>query len=146
MLLKKILSQSTLEIFLKSGNTLITPSKKTEIVLFFKNNTEYDMPLSVNITLPFGVNSDSSLFDVTVPAFGNTQKTLIFDVKCDALMFCGKGITEICTFDRVLENKDVFELNLFCEMSYRCDAESLFTRNGVFYINSGETVQMQFVI
>ena len=143
-MLKKILSQSSLEISLKSGNAILTPSKTADIVLHFENNTEYDMPLSVNIALPIGVNVDTALFDITVPALGNTQKTLVFDVKSDALMFFGQGVVEISAFDRVLENRDVFELNLLCEMSYKCDGESLFSRNGVFYINTGETLEIQF--
>lgn len=141
--LKKILSQSLLEVSVLKGKNVLTPSKKTELELYFQNKTEYDMPLSVDITMPTGINVDNTFFDITVPAFGNTKKTLVFDVKASQLMFFGNAFAEISAFDRVLETKDVFELCLCTEMCYRCDdKENLFSRNGFFYVNCNEKATM----
>lgn len=147
MLLKRILGQAPFDIDI-DRRVVITPGKKTKVLLLFSNDSEYDLPLSVKLCFDISVQVDKTAFDITVPAGGNTQCSLVFSKDTDAEMFTGRGIAELETVDRIFDSKTFYEFEILCEAAYKCEDEPLgfspseqilFTNGGVFFANRGET-------
>ena len=150
-MLKKILGQAPFDVEL-SGRITITPGKKSLVTLLFSNVSEYDLPLSCSLNFSTSVEADKTKFDITLPADGKTQCDLTFSKDTDSRMFCGCGIAELEILDRIFDSRTLYEFDIFCEAAYKCaenkddfspSDEALFTRNGRFFANKGETVFME---
>lgn len=147
-MLKKILGEAPFDIALDK-KIVITPGKKTSVKLLFSNISEYDLPLSCSLSFSVSAEVDKAKFDIIVPADGKTECELTFSKDKDARMFSGRGIAELEIVDRIFDSRTLYEFDIFCEAAYKCAEEAdgfkgaeetVFTRHGRFYANSGETV------
>lgn len=150
-MLKKILGEAPFDVTLDKS-VVITPGKNTDVRLFFSNDSEYDLPLSVKFNFDVSTEVDKTQFDVTVPAEGNTRVMLVFSKNPDAMIFTGLGIGEIEISDRVFDTRTIYEFEIISEAAYKCadfcdgfsqTDDVLFTRNGMFFANKGETVFLE---
>lgn len=151
-MLKKILGQAPFDVVL-CGDVFISPDRKSTVQLLFSNDTEYDLPLCCTLRLCSSVNTDKISFDVILPAMGNTRETICFSQRPDEKIFGGTKICELEILDSIFDSKTEYEFDVNCEMSYKCleeknvlfsaSDEGLFTREGRFFANRGETVSLE---
>lgn len=150
-MLKKILGEAPFDVEL-SKNIVITPGKKTAVKLLFSNISEYDLPLSCNLTFSTSVEVDRTAFDIVVPADGKTECELVFSKDTASRMFSGRGIAELEILDRIFDSRTLYEFEIMCEAAYKCTEkedgfapsdETLFTNGGRFFANCGETVSLE---
>ncbi len=151
-MLKKILGQAPFDVAL-CGDVFLSPDRKSTVQLLFSNDTEYDLPLSCTLRLCPSVNADKISFDVILPAMGNTHEKISFSQKQGEKIFGGTKICELEILDGIFDSKTEYEFEINCEMSYRClegqnllfssSDEGLFTREGRFFANRGESVLLE---
>ena len=151
-MLKKILGEAPFDIEL-CESIVVSPDKTHRAQLVFRNDSEYDLPLSCNIKMDSFVAVDRSSFDVILPAEGVTSVELAFSVPATSKIFGGSKICELEIVDRIFDSRTEYEFEVSCELSYKCenaknDAFSpsenvFFSRDGRIYANKGETVCLE---
>lgn len=151
-MLKKILGEAPFDIEL-CENIVVSPDKTQRAQLVFRNDSEYDLPLSCNIRMDSFVAVDRSRFDVILPAEGMTSVELLFSAPADSKIFGGSKICELEIVDRIFDSRTEYEFEVSCELAYKCENENrnafspsenvFFSRNGRIYANKGETVSLE---
>lgn len=148
-MLKKILGDAPFEVEVEK-NIVLTPGEKKNVEFVFRNETEYDLPLSCGFKFYSNIKCDKSFFDIIVPANGKTKENVCFYAEKNERVFFGNNVCELKICDGVLESESDYELLIFCEMSYICidhekssdngEENFYFTRNGSFFANGNEKV------
>lgn len=151
-MLKKILGQAPFEIELCEG-VVVSPDKMQKAEFVFRNDSEYDLPLSCNIKPNSFVAVDKSSFDVMLPAEGVTSVGIVFSVSDSSKIFGGSKICELEIVDRIFDSRTEYEFEVSCELAYKCEnggeneflqtENVFFSRNGRIYANSGEVVSLE---
>lgn len=149
-MIKRVLGNAPFEI--SCNDTVLLPGKTREVVISLSNDTEYDLPLSFRFEFNSKVKCDLSAFNIVVPAEGNTQKTLKFEVDQGDKIFTAEHLCNIKVHDGVLESESDYELILPCEMAFKYSNEQndfspadevYFTRDGAFFINKDEFICLE---
>lgn len=136
---------------LEKENVFLYPAKKSKIMVWAKNITEYDMHLYLSFSDLPALVIDKKEMDVIVPAEGETRFELPIFVKSDERMFVGESILEFSVTDRVLEWTSGYEVALFTENAFKCFHkcdfsacdEMFFSHKGEIYVGEKEFVMLE---
>lgn len=149
-MLKKYLGQAPFDVAL-DDDIIVSPDRKYTAFLEFKNDTEYEYPLCCKIRMSSCLKVDKTEFDVILPAEGNTRVPLTFSYPDDARFMGGEKLCELEITDSIFDSKSEYEFQVKCEMAFLClendsTGETLYSRNGTFFVNKGERVSLQLPV